>query len=325
MKIKYNIIFIAIVMALFVKCTPSNKKDTNTAVTEVTDLKSDSIFVNEIIDIHDWISVDNQIIIQTSVVDTLFYSYLLPDFQFYYMFGTRGQGPAEYIYPKLTTDGKKKLYLYDNAKKKFVEFALSEKEFVVVNARDVSTHMLVDKMLTVNDTLFCIKESNSDEIKIALFSIENNEFEKISEYKVESDLKGKASENDFLITNNKEKMATFYIHKKQIRLYQLSEKKEIEETFTLLVTRKENKNVFYYSDLCCTDKYIFALYQGFDPDLLKSSDQSTIEVYNWDGKLIKTLKADRIINRIIVNENINCIYGISPYKSEYIYKYETNI
>jgi hypothetical protein len=62
MKIKYNIIFIAIMMALFVQCTPSNKKSTNTVVTEVSDLKSDSIFVDEIIDIRDWISVDNQII-----------------------------------------------------------------------------------------------------------------------------------------------------------------------------------------------------------------------------------------------------------------------
>jgi hypothetical protein len=309
-------------MALFVQCTPSNKKSTNTVVTEVSDLKSDSIFVDEIIDIRDWISVDNQIIIQTSVVDTLFYSYLLPEFQFYYMFGRRGQGTVEYIYPKLATDGKKKLYLYDNAKKKFVEFALSEKGFVVVNTIDVSTHILVDKMLTVNDALFCIKESYPDEIKFVIFSIENNKFEKISEYKIESDLKGETSENDFLITNYKERMATFYIHKKQIRLYQLNEKKKMKETFTLLATRKENKNIFHYSDLCCTSQYIFALYQGLDPDLLKSGDRSTIEIYNWDGKLIKTLKADRIINRIIVNENINCIYAISPYESEYIYKYE---
>jgi hypothetical protein len=312
-------------MALFGQCTPSNKQGTDTDATEVTDLKSDSIFINEIIDIHDLISVDNQIIIQTSVVDTLFYSYLLPEFQAYYMFGRRGQGPDEYLYPRLATDGKKKLYLYDNAKKKFVEFVLSEKKFVVVNTLDVNTHMLVDKMLTINDSLFCAKESNPNEIKFTIFSIENNKFEKISEYKIESNLKGETSEKDFLITNNNERMATFYIHKKQIRLYQLNEKKKIKETFTLLATRKENKNIFHYSDLCCTSQYIFALYQGFDPDLLKSGDRSTIEIYNWEGKLIKTLKADRIINRIIVNENINCVYGISPYESEYIYRYEIDM
>jgi hypothetical protein len=323
MKIKYSIIY-TVVMAFFVTCTPS-KKDTNTAATEAIDLKSDSISFNEIIDINDWISVDNQIIVQTSIVDTFFYSYLLPEFQFYYMFGKKGQGPDEYIYPRLATDGKKKLYLYDNAKKKFVEFAQAEKEFVIVNTIDVDTHMLVDKMLALSDDLFCVKESYPNEIKFAFFSIENNEFKKVSEYKAESGLKGKASGNDFLITNDKERMAAFYIHKKQIRLYQLNEKKEIEETFTLSATRKENENIFHYSDLCCTGKYIFALYQGFDPNLLKSGDRSTIEVYNWDGKLIKTLKADRIINRITVNENMDYIYGVSPYESEYIYSYEINL
>lgn len=325
MKIKYNIIYAVIVTALCGTCTPSQKKGTNTATTETINLKSDSIFVNEIIDIHDWISVDHRIIVQASLVDTLFYSYLLPEFHFYSMFGKRGRGPAEYIYPRLATDGKKKLYLYDNAKRNLIEFTLSEKDFVAVNTINVDVNMLVDKMLMLSDDLFCVKELYPNEIKFAFLSIENNELKKISEYKVESDLKGKSSESDFLITNDHERMATFYIHKKQIRLYQLNKEKKIEETFTLPATQKEDENIFYYSDLCCTGKYIFALYQGFDPNLLRSSDRSTIEVYDWDGKLIKKMKADRIINRIIVNENIGYIYAVSPDESEYVYRYEIDL
>ncbi|MDR1172824.1 MAG: TolB-like 6-bladed beta-propeller domain-containing protein, partial [Bacteroidales bacterium] len=59
--------------------------------------------------------------------------------------------------------------------------------------------------------------------------------------------------------------------------------------------------------------------------LLRSSDRSTIEVYDWDGKLIKKMKADRIINRIIVNENIGYIYAVSPDESEYVYRYEIDL
>lgn len=312
-------------MALFIKCTPSSrKKGVNIAVVEAVDLKGDSILINEIIDIHNWISVGNQVIIQTTVVDTLFYAYLLPEFQFYYMFGGKGEGPDEYMYPRLATDRKQKLYLYDNAKQKFVEFTLSEKELLVAKTMNTNTHMLVDQLLTVNDKLLCVKESSPNEIKFVLFSIENNKFEKISEYKVEVDMKGESSVNDFLVTNNKERMITFYIHKKQISLYKLNEKNKIEEIFTQLST-KENKNIFYYTYLSCTDKYVFALYQGFDPSLIDSNDQSTIEVYNWDGKLIKALKMDRIINRIIVNENVDYIYAVSPYESDYVYRYEINL
>jgi hypothetical protein len=322
---KKNKILLFVVTILLTQCTPSNKSEINIKSTERLSLDVDSIAVNEIINIDNWIAMDDCILIQTTLADTFFYAYSFPNFQFQSKFGIKGQGPNEYIYPRIATNAKTTMYLYDNAKNFLDEYTLSEGKFIIKNKIKVKEPLLVNVMLNIDEKTFCIKESSPNIIKLHIFKNAENELQHLSEYIVESDLNGETEYYDFMIANNKQNIVTFCLHKNEIHFYQVNDKNELMTIRYLVGEKIENKNTFCYTDLCCTEKYIYALYQGFSPESFKPSDKSVVEIYNWDGKHIASLNLDRIINRIIVNENINYIYAVSPAESDYIYRYKIDL
>jgi hypothetical protein len=309
---------------LFGKCTSKSKDafpNNENIILSSEDITSDSILINEIIDVNNWISIDNQIIIQTSVIDTFFFSYLLPDWQIYSTFGRKGQGPQDYLFPQMATDGNKKLYIYDNAKHDLVEYVLLENKFIIKDKIKNRNPVLIDKMLNIDEITFFIKENTPNEIKFKILANKNNELIKLSDFVVESDLRGDTPFNDFVIANYKKYIATAYIHKNQICLYQIKENNKIKTLTDFTKETEVNKDKYFYTDLCCNEKYIYALYQGLVPNLVTEQDRSAIIIYNWSGEAIKKLNLDRIINKIIIDRHSNYIYAISPYESDYIYKY----
>ncbi|MDR0422051.1 MAG: hypothetical protein LBH72_03455, partial [Proteiniphilum sp.] len=121
---------------LFEGCTSKSGdttrvRESRIPVSEDITFACDSMPMHEIIDIRRWIRMDNRVIIQTSVVDTFFYVYTLPDFRYHSRFGLKGEGPDEFLFPLLATDGEKKLYIYDNAKNNNISvYAFRDSGFV---------------------------------------------------------------------------------------------------------------------------------------------------------------------------------------------------
>lgn len=77
------------------------------------------------------------------------------------------------------------------------------------------------------------------------------------------------------------------------------------------------KLVTYYTNIKCTDKYIFALYQG---EIEDPTIKSMIEVYKLDGTPVKRLVLDQFIRLFAVDPYRNCIYGYNPAKGfDYVF------
>jgi hypothetical protein len=322
-----NIILILVAtlfILLFEECTSKNKDIVSNNENKILfseEITGDSILINEVIDINDWVRIDNQIIIQASVIDTFFFSYLLPDWKTHSTFGKKGQGPQEYLFPRISTDGEEKLYIYDNAKHNLVEYILLENKFIIKDEVKNNNPILIDKMLTINETTFLVKENTPHEIRFKMLVNKNNELINVSDFIVESNLQGNTTFNDFVITNYKKHVATAYNHRNQIRLYQIGENNKFKILTDFTEKTDENKNKYFYTDLCCNEKYIYALYQNLDANLATDQDKSAIIIYNWSGEVVRKLNLDRIINKIIIDRHADCIYAISPYNSDCIYKY----
>lgn len=67
------------------------------------------------------------------------------------------------------------------------------------------------------------------------------------------------------------------------------------------------RSVKSFIDICCSDRYIYCLYEG-------STDftaLSTIVVFDWEGKHIANLRADRDLRKVATNPTGSCLLGLA--------------
>lgn len=68
-----------------------------------------------------------------------------------------------------------------------------------------------------------------------------------------------------------------------------------------------------YLDVCATDSHVYALYSGknYRDDRDAAFLGQTVEVYRWDGTLVKRLASDVPLRNIEVTKDDNCLYAVA--------------
>lgn len=68
-----------------------------------------------------------------------------------------------------------------------------------------------------------------------------------------------------------------------------------------------------YLDVCATDSYVYALYSGknYRNDRDAAFLGQTVEVYRWDGTLVKRLVSDVPLRNIEVAKDDRCLYAVA--------------
>ena len=83
----------------------------------------------------------------------------------------------------------------------------------------------------------------------------------------------------------------------------------LEDSTNLMMFTDQSKSG--YSDICATDNFVYAVYSGKYMGEKKYSFSNIIRVISWDGKKKFELLLDREVNRISIDKNNSCIYGIT--------------
>jgi len=68
-----------------------------------------------------------------------------------------------------------------------------------------------------------------------------------------------------------------------------------------------------YLDVCATDSHVYALYSGknYRDDRDAAFLGQTVEVYRWDGTLVKRLASDVPLRNIEVAKDDRCLYAVT--------------
>ena len=289
---------------------------------EEIQLMADSIFINEIFELNSWVHVDSFIFIQSSNTDTMFFVYSLPNLKLVESFGFKGQGPDEYLYPRISSDRLNQVYVYDNGKKKFQTIQILENGHKLISENVLNNLGITNFLGYIDDFIFCIKEENPKIINLNLCKIVSNEVQLLSSLNIATEPNGTSHKKDFVITNNKRTIVVAYIHQKKIEFYQIDEKNKIKKFITFSEEKKIDVNKYHYVDISSCNNFIYALYMGIEKQKISPNAFSVIEVFSKNGESISKFKLDRLIHKIIIDKEGKNLYAMSPFESDYIYMYK---
>lgn len=298
----------------------ANKVENQFSFSEAVAVNADSIPINEIFEIKDWIRLDNQLVILSKNADTLFYIYDLPEMKLTHQFGTKGQGPGEFIFAQIapSIDGKS-FFIYDNGTRLLTEFNLTTQ--TRVDIKFDNENKVINKIIDLGSDFFCIKENAPSSIFLNVYQVNDYDTKNISRREFVVDKQGNSSQLDFTITNHNQNIAIAYYYQKRVEFYNVS-KDEIVELQSISDKKTIDDAIFQYSDITSNENTICILYQGMrEAEIEPNKSKSEIEVFDWGGNGTKRLLLDRLVNKILISQDGKTIYAISPFNDEHIYLY----
>lgn len=266
--------------------------------------------------------------------DSLFHKIDWKNGRYLGMFGQKGQGPNEFIYPSsLNGLGDGRFSCYDVAKKELSLIGLDEKW----NKVDISRLFRYEPMITFNivpvvDSLFIV----SGETNGSMFALIDKGGEVLSlsdeypykdedEKKISTKYRAMAYQGTLRV-NSKGYFAYAVTLAEQIHLYKV-ENRMIEKLGAVIdgyghyepyLSRNGGYGVAHsaeypicYMDLAVSDEYVYALYAGrtFESHKLLAYEGEVVFVYDWTGKLVKTYQLDVPITQFCVDEDEGVIYA----------------
>lgn len=294
-------------------------------------LKSDSIKIDVIIDPWNWKVDKEQIsILSGNNMDKFLYSFSLPDFTLLYKYGTMGRGPGEFLAVNwLNSVNDARLGLYDIPKRRIYSYITGKDTLYLKDSYELYS---VDGKLCrpyttiqeINDSLFLLKADQRNETILEVLNV--NTMEIIQNFT--SVLKRNPdviyTKYFFDIAYNRGNRIIFaYQYIDRLEFFSLDSTNMIKPELVIgsdeeqIKEKDIQKLVTYYTDIKCTDNYIFALYQG---SVEHSEIKSVIEIYKLDGTPVKRLILDQFIRLFAIDPYRNCIYGYNPAKGfDYVF------
>lgn len=88
-----------------------------------------------------------------------------------------------------------------------------------------------------------------------------------------------------------------------------------------LQSSRETASV-YYDGLCVSDKYIYCIYKNCLRVDKKNQSQTKILIFDWNGNPQIKLNLAENISNISFDEQENCLYGMSRYGEESVFRYD---
>lgn len=353
-----NCIYVLLFLSLLISCSnKSNNKITTNSFKKTINLeKGEPIFTKEYTAKNFWLA-DSLLIIQTNQDSSLFKVFSTTDLKFINTFGTKGEGPKDFLYPYTSNQVIKdslgiKLWVNDLFKYKLSLINITES---------------IKKGNTVIDTSFKINPKYDFTHDLIHFNDETffgnhgpNAIERfrITKYNIQKDQKTHANllpeiENtdllrrsamyslyfDYLaIKPDKTKLVSAMLRFNRIDFYDIDlniineviDKDEHEVTDVQDILHKNGKQLMdlkmYYSSIFTTNNYVYGLHRKGQPAVENGEKNIDIDirVFDWNGNPEYLLKVPNDLTNFVVDEKNGWIYGIDSY-NEKIYRYKINL
>lgn len=294
-------------------------------------LKSDSIKIDVIIDPWNWKVDKEQItILSGNNMDKFLYSFSLPDFTLLYKYGTIGRGPGEFLAVNWLNSVKDAhLGLYDIPNRKIYSYLLNKdtlslKESYELYRVDGKLCRPYTTIQEINDSIFLLKADQRNETILEVLNVNSMEVQQdfTNVFKRKPDVIYTKYFFD-IAYNQRNRLVFAYQYIDRLEFFNIDSKNTIKPELVIGSNEEQVKEkdiqklVTYYTDIKCTDNYIFALYQG---QVENPNIKSVIEVYKLDGTPVKRLVLDQFIRLFAIDPYRNCIYGYNPAKGfDYVF------
>ena len=268
--------------------------------------------------------MNDQIWVFQSKKDTLFDVFALPNCNYLFSTGRKGQGPDEFIFPigkTIQTNDSGFTILDAN----FIKFVSCQSNGALHITHSIKTfdHLAVNGFIRLNDSLVCAftgcatGSSNDFEYQMKnLYSkkvIEFSSYPKLTTKEYEGEQRCQIYYKHLTANPNERKMAAFYSFFKYFRIYSYDGVLEKEGFVKIPPYKYQSENVegwtkrkIYYGKPVATEKYIYVPCMG-----------NEIQVWDWNGNPIIQFSLNQTFCTFAVSENRKKIYLISANEDDY--------
>lgn len=300
-----------------VSCNTRRERKMNDV--ETTFISVDTIHMHQILS-PTFLEVKKDLLIVTSYGSgKMIHVYTLPDLEYLDSFGAKGNGPDEIqVFPMICyTSHPDFFYIWGFTMKSIYKCKYSPVTHQVSFPKKIAleSYETFNQPYLIDDSLF-VYSALPTEYAIKKYNIESNRLSG----KIEIPQEGSQPYFDinygFVAANNRN-IVYAYNYKKEIDIYdlatlQLKVKLKGEYTPNAAISYNNEENILQYIHVVAGEHSFYALYKGCSAN--SSSNECTIEKFNYDGKLLQRYKFDKCPQLFSVDEGNNMIYG---YNFEY--------
>ena len=308
----------------------------------ISELRANILKVNEVFKFGKIYKLKDYVVISDRAenVESFFYVYRYPNFEFLYSFGKKGNGPSTYLMPTPFNRTPDNYFSFrDHGKDIFATYLLTDTAAVLSCEGDMKPteqYAFADEINQMADSLFIRKELwniYTNEIMDTIPNIFDLEKTMGSDYHPNYD--------EFIMSSRNERFVQCYlfidaIDIGSIRNNRIHMDKHIgmESPPEFHLTNKMGgrygvaflSNKMYYEGVSCGDKYVYALYANVAMGhfVVQPSDRSSlVEVYSWDGEPVALFKLNKSLQDFFVDEERKVMYGINGEAcDDCIYEYQ---
>lgn len=268
-------------------------------------LNSKSKELDGIINIDNWVLTDSQIVCRSSGTDNSFYTIDNRTFTIKDSFATKGEGPEEYIMPNIIPNtsnsyliadvSKKEIQLWEdgNIKKRMSTPVMTMNDpqiwkYPFMGCTEIFPNALIWKMVNIEKGVVCDSLLFDDPQK-----------------------EGKAIINDFAYRFHNNKFVLLHYQLDKLMIADINLENRLENKIVFEGDTPTSDESILYSDLACTDNFIYLLSQK-KVNIEEQSGLSTIEVYNYEGRPVCLIELDMIASSFLIDIRNNRMLFLSP-------------
>lgn len=245
-------------------------------------------------------------------------------------FGEIGQGPGEFIFPESMRLMSGKIAVFDRSLIRLSEISFPPLDTMNISSIKNKSFAGLNNVLRVDDSLFV----GLTYLNTARFMVLNDGILYPSGLEYPDDgimapMRQKAlvyqgnllkhpSKDEFVYASLYGKIVEFYkLDRVENKMYSSVSKNLIFPQYTPVEDRSEIEsnftvnNVTGYIYACVSDEYVFLLYSGKTVKDSRKNFSNQIEVYNWNGDLVKVLILDEDLSAFCVDSKNKMIYGVT--------------
>ena len=298
-------------LLLFIPIISCNNNKEHIAKRKSTDfphqlhINSESKELDRIINIDNWVLTDSQIVCRSSGTDDFFYTIDNHTLIIKDSFATKGGGPEEYIMP----------HIIPNTSNSYLIADVSKKEIQLWEDGNIKKRMSTPVM-TMNDPqiwkypLMGYTENFPNALIWKMVNIENGV---VCDSLLFDDpqKEGKAIINDFAYRFHNNKFVLLHYQLDKLMIADINLENRLENKILFEGDTPTSEESILYSDLACTDNFIYLLSQK-KVNIEEQSGLSTIEVYNYEGRPVCIIELDMIASSFLIDIRNNRMLFLSP-------------
>lgn len=267
-------------------------------------VKTHEYELDSMIVIDEWSLYDNQLICKSRKNDFFFYHFDLNYFSCRKAWGTKGEGPDEFIAPYFLSLSPTSRLVIDNGKRKVF---LWEGEKAVKTLPMPAN--VVSSPLIYNYPLIGYKEQSPQKIVWRLQNMETSE-RTDSLIFTDDSRQGKSALYDFCWNIHGKKVVCASLYEERFMVAEIQNDKLVNRSL-YCGSDLIDEGKPWYSDVQCTDDSIYLLSQQM-VDMSTGKGYSVVEIYDYDGNPKMMIELDIIARRMLIDAKHRRLLFHSP-------------